>query len=125
MAKQCPTCRRATHNADSAPSGGSFSFHATLSGLSMEFPTAKRLPWRGFFGILILIGVWQTIAAFICTHLLQLSAAATDSIRQLIAGAFFFFGCCGAYQKNQASKRAAALDGQTHCPDCGRALDLE
>ncbi|WP_346353876.1 hypothetical protein [Azotosporobacter soli] len=120
MTKRCPTCRRETSETGESSSGG-FSLHATLTGLSMEFPTARRLPWRAFFGILLLIGIWQTIAAFICTHLLQMSAAATDSIRQLIAGAFFFFGCCGAYQRSLA-KRTTSLDVKESCPDCGRAF---
>ena len=119
MAKHCPACQQKLAEIDSLPQASQFSLNANC-GLSLEFPTAKRIPWRAFFGILLLIGIWQTIASYVCTNLLHLNAAVTDNIKQLIAGAFFFFGCCGAYQRNLAEKRTAQSQ---HCPECGAVLN--
>ena len=119
MAKHCPACQRELNESATLPPESRLSLN-TSCGLSLTVSDARRIPWRAFFGILLMIGIWQTIASFVCTNLLHLNAAVTDNIKQLIAGAFFFFGCCGAYQRNLAEKKSAQ---NMNCSRCGALLN--
>lgn len=129
MTNRCPHCHsEQVESVNDIPTVVTSRCHHSTGGLSLELSAAKELPWRGFMGILILIGVWQTIAAYICTHLLHLTPATTDTIRQLIAGAFLFFGCCGAYQ-TVLNRRAAHSEAKQNkswiCRHCGQQFDAK